>query len=460
MNTKRIFLASIALGLCSNAGAEDLLDIYQRALQSDPLIREAEATRQANEQLRPQARGLLMPQVTASGTETRSDSSGAEAFTGEVGGVPVTAVTSFESRNIENTSWQIQLQQTLFRWDQIVGLQQADKRVAEAEANYEAAQQSLLVRVTERYFDVLAGKDTLGASEANRIAIAKQLDQSQKRFEVGLIAITDVQESQAAYDQAVAEEIAAKRTLATAINLLGEVIGENVSDLAAPAETLPLVAPTPANEDEWVSIALEQNLALIASRIAAEIASKEVSARRSGHLPTLDLVVRRSGNEVALERSNGGGPFADIGSNNDSESISVQVNVPLFSGFRTSSQVKEAVYLHRAARERTQRIARETERLTRDAYLGVLTEISRSKALAQALKSSQTALEATQAGLEVGTRTTVDVLVAQRQLFNARTQYLRSRYDYLTNVLRLKQAAGSLRVQDLERLNNVLEEKP
>ena len=458
MNIKRFFLISAALGLSCTAAAEDLLDIYQRALQSDPLIREAEANRLASEELRPQARGLLFPQVTASANETRSDSTGNEAFTGQQNGVPVTSVTNFESRNVEQSSWQVQLQQTVFRWDQFIGLQQADKRVAEAEANYEAAQQNLLLRVSERYFDVLAAKDSLAASEANRTAISKQLDQAQKRFEVGLIAITDVQESQAAYDQAIADEIAAKRTLATSINLLGEVIGSNVSDLAAPGDVLPLVPPTPANEDQWVSMALEQNLDLIASRIGAEIASKEVSVRRSGHLPTLDLVARRSSNETTLERSNGGSPFNDIFSGSDSDSISLQLSVPVFSGMRTSSRVREAVYLHRAARERAQRIARETERLARDAYLGVLTEISRTKALQQALKSSQTALEATQAGFEVGTRTTVDVLDAQRQLFNARTQYLRARYDYLLNVLRLKQASGSLRVQDLERINSLLEE--
>lgn len=440
------------------ASAEDLLDIYQRALQSDPQIREAEANLLANSELRPQARGLLFPQINATGSETRSESGGVQAFPQTLpNGDVVQVVTPFESKNVESTFWQLQLRQTVFRWDQFIGLQQADKRVAEAEANYEGAQQGLMLRVAERYFDVLAAEDSLEASEANKTAIAKQLDQAQKRFEVGLIAITDVQESQAAFDQAVADEIAAKRALANAKNLLAEIIGGSTGDLAKPGQTVPLTPPTPADEEQWVQQALEQNLDLLASRISADIASKEVSSRRSSYMPTLDLVVSRNSNENEQEQSNNGAPFQDFFSSSDQDSISLQVNVPIFAGGANSSRVREAVYLHRAARERAQRIARETERLARDSYLGVLAEISRTKALEQALKSSEVALEATQAGFEVGTRTTVDVLDAQRQLFNARTQYLRARYDYLLNVLRLKQASGSLQVQDLERINSLLE---
>ncbi|MEO1581197.1 MAG: TolC family outer membrane protein [Pseudomonadota bacterium] len=440
--------------------AEDLMDIYQQALQSDPTIREAEANRLANEELVPQARGLLLPQITATAFEQRSESTGDQLFqqadpnTGEI--VNVTA--PFESQNNEFSQWQIQLTQTIFNWQQIAGLQQAGKRVDEARVTYEAAQQGLLLRVAERYFDVLAAEDSLEASQANREAIAKQLDQSQKRFEVGLIAITDVQESQAAFDQAVADEIAAKRTLATAKYLLTEITGESVGSLAEPEGEIPLLEPEPAVEEDWVRLALEQNLDLVAGRINAEAASKEVSVRRGARYPTLDLVVQRTNQDSTGERSNAGSPFFDTAFGSDQESIGLQFSVPVFTGLRNGSRVKEAVYLHRAARERVQRLARETERLARDSYLGVLTEISRTKALGQALRSAETALEATQAGFEVGTRTTVDVLDAQRNLFNARTQFLRARYDYLINVLRLKQSAGTLRVQDLEVVNNLLSE--
>ncbi|MEL6869294.1 MAG: TolC family outer membrane protein [Pseudomonadota bacterium] len=458
MNTSRIVLAVLAIALPGAASAENLLDIYQRALQSDPLIREAEANRMATSEAAPQARGLLFPQITASGGASEAGSEGSRVITNVIGGVVIQEEVPFEDRNVEGRNWEVQLTQTVFRWDQIAGLQQAGKRVAQADAQYEAAQQDLLLRVSERYFDVLAAEDSLEASEANRIAIAKQLDQSQKRFEVGLIAITDVQESQAAFDQSVADEIAAKRTLATATYLLTEITGSRITELAKPAGQIPLVAPQPANENTWVDTALGQNLTLVASRIESEIASKEIGVRRGSRYPTLDLVVRRSYNQQDSEQSFNGSAFSPFAFESDNESIALQFSVPVFSGFRTTSQIREAVYLHRAARERVQRVSRETERLTRDAYLGVLTEISRTKALEQALRSSETALEATQAGFEVGTRTTVDVLDAQRNLFNARTQFLRARYDYLLNVLRLKNAAGSLRVQDLETINALLEE--
>ena len=352
MNYSRFRAALVGAAACGvvlaaappASAAEDLLDIYQRALQSDPQIREAEANLLASSELRPQARGLLFPQVNATGSESRTERSGVQAFpqtdpnTGEV----IQFVSPFEARNIESTFWQVQLTQTVFRWDQFIGLQQADKRVAEAEANYEAAQQGLMLRVAERYFDVLAAEDSLEASEANKAAIAKQLDQSQKRFEVGLIAITDVQESQAAFDQAVADEIAAKRALANALNLLAEITGGGARDLAKPGQAVPLVPPTPADEDQWVQLALEQNLDLIASRISADIASKEVNSRRSSYMPTVDLVVQRSSNETDQEQSNNNGPFFPVFSSSDTDSISLQVNVPLFAGGTNTSRVREA----------------------------------------------------------------------------------------------------------------------
>ncbi|MFK8052966.1 MAG: TolC family outer membrane protein [Woeseiaceae bacterium] len=459
-HSARALIACSLFAVALPATAEDLLDVYQRALQSDPLIREAEAARLASSEALPQARGALLPQVNGSAAESRGDSNGNQVFIGldPVTGIPGPQSRDFETRDEETFRWDVTLRQSIFRWDQIVGLQQAKKRVAEADATYEAAQQSLLLRVAERYFGVLGAQDTLDASEASRIAIAKQLDQSQKRFEVGLIAITDVQESQAAFDQAIADEIAAKRALATASNQLSEITDSSIGDLAQPGSELPLLAPAPENEDAWVEVAMEQNLDLIAGRIAAEIASKDVGIQRSGHLPTVELVAQRSHFESESDQLVDVGVFSPITNDSDATSVSIQFSVPIFSGLQTSSRVRQAVYNHRASRERVQRIARETERLTRDAYLGVLTEISRTKALQQALKSSETALEATQAGFDVGTRTTVDVLDAQRALFNARTQFLRARYDYLLNVLRLKQAAGGLQVQDLEKINQLLEE--
>jgi len=458
MKTIRYFghLGTIAalVALPAVSQGASLLEIYQQALQSDPLIHEAEARRLAAGEASPQARGLLFPQVEANAGWNRSDASGNQLVVDTTG----FNTAPFESDST-NKSWDVGLRQTVFRWDQVVGLKQAGKRVAQAEADYESAQQDLMIRVATRYFDVLAAEDALTSIHADRLAIARQLEQAKQRFEVGLIAITDVQESQAAHDQKVADEIGAKRSLATSRELLREITGEYVSTLAAPVEELPLQSPNPADEASWVDLALTQNLQLVSSRLGEEVARHEISFRRTGHYPTLDLVAGRSYNESVGESQLGPFPVSPIDNDRTANSISLQFNLPIFSGGRTSSRVKEAIYLHRAAMEQLQRVNRETERATRDAYLGVLAEISRVKALKQAVQSSQTALEATQAGFDVGTRTIVDVLISQRALYASITDYHRSRYSYIGNVLLLKQAAGSLQVQDLEEVDRWLKDR-
>lgn len=454
-NTKfsAIPVITMALLLPTAASADSLLDIYQQALQSDPLIHEAEARRLAALEAEPQARGLLLPQINASGSFTTSDDAGTNVQADDEGNFG-----TFNSlTESDTTQWQVQLRQTLFRWDQIVGLRRADKVVARAETDREAAQQDLIVRVTQRYLDVLAAEDRLIANNANKQAIARQLEQAKQRFDVGLIAITDVQESQAAFDESVANEIAAKRSLATAREFLREITGTYIRELSAPTDEFPLSSPQPAAAEDWVQLSMSQNLALVGARLDEELARDQISLQRNGHYPTLDLVVSTGNRTTESDRSVNGSPFFPTEGDNDSDSITLQLNVPLFAGGATSSRVKQAIYEHRAERERLQRVTRETERQARDAYLGVLAEISRVKALEQAVASSRTALEATEAGFDVGTRTIVDVLNSQFQLYNSIVNFRQARYDYILNMMRLKQAAGSLQVQDLERLDQFLE---
>ncbi len=456
---KALLITATIAGMPSTASAASLLEIYQQALQSDPQIHEAEARRLAALEAKPQARGVLLPQVTASGSWSDGETDG-RSFARSLN-----SSLTFTSES-EDASWNVTLRQTVFRWEQIVGLKLADKQVARAEAVRESAQQDLIIRVAQRYFDVLAAEDRLLSIHADRQAIARRLEQAKQRFEVGLIAITDVQESQAAYDKSVADEIAAKRSLASTREFLREITGEYVSNLSAPKQDFPLQDPE-QSERAWVDLALGQNLILVASRLDEKLARDEISIRRGGHYPTLDLEVR-TGNQ----RSEGTGtttfpgPVPPAGTtpsisddDTDFDSISLQVNIPLFAGGGTSSRVREAVYLHRAAREQLQRVTRETERQARDAYLGVLSEISRVQALRQAVASSRTALEATQAGFDVGTRTIVDVLNSQFALYAAITNYEQARYDYILNALRLKQAAGTLQVQDLEEIDQWLQER-
>ena len=447
---------AINILLIQIAHSASLLEVYQRALQSDPLIHEAESRRLAALEGETQARSLLLPELSIGsrytvnnydGSTVEADASGAQA-----------AINS-ESRT-SSSGWQLQLTQTLFQWGRWVGLKQAGKRSAKAEIDYEIQQQDLIVRVVKRYLDVLAAEDSLVSINSNKLAIARQLEQAKQRYDVGLIAITDVQESQAAYDQSVANEINAKRSLATSRELLREITGAYLPKLAAPDEDLPLNPPDPEIENEWIALAMQQNLALISSRFDEEIARHEIAFQRTGHYPSLNVVANVSGQESDIqEQIRNSIGFPDLNTNNQSDSIYIQLSMPIYSGGKTSSKVQQAVYLHRASREKLQRIARETERETRDAYLGVTSEISRVKAFKQAVKSSQTALQATEAGFEVGTRTIVDVLNSQFSLENAIQNYSKSRYDYIANVFLLKKAAGTLRVQDLEEIDGWFKER-
>jgi outer membrane protein len=456
-NFNIIKLLLVLIGSTLTAGtaqADSLLEIYQQALQSDPLIHEAEARRMAALESEPQARSFYLPQIDFSGDYTRTNQSGENVGT-DSGGPFLEAIEN----NTKGTRWQFSLRQSLFRWDQIVGMRRADKIVARAEADREAAQQDLIVRVTRRYFDVLAAEDRLTSIHANKQAIARQLEQAKQRFDVGLIAITDVQESQAAYDQSVASEIGAKRELATAREFLREITGQHVGNLSAPKTDFPLQNPIPSDEASWIDLSLSQNLALVASRLDEQIANDEISFQRNGHYPRLELVATAGETDNTTDRTlNGIGPFpADSSGKNDS--IGIQLVVPLFAGGGTRSRVREAVYLHRASRNQLQRITRETEREARDAYLGVLSEISRVEALERSVESSTTALEATQAGFDVGTRTIVDVLDSQFLVYVAITNFYQARYDYILNAMRLRQAAGTLQVQDLEGLDRWLEDR-
>jgi outer membrane protein len=469
MTLRAHLLAALGLSLLTTVvqGA-DLVTVYERALQNDPQIREADANRLASRESKPQAIAALLPQVDATGSWSKLNQE--QSQTTLINQNPADPNSPLVPRTIsadsdyDATEWQLELRQTLFRWDQWSALRRADAQVAQAEADYHAAQQDLIGRTARRYFDVLAAQDTVDAAEATLEAFSRQLEQAEKRFEVGLIAITDVQEARAAHDQAVAAVILAKRTLATAEELLRELTGESYDSLASPIEDMPLKSPDPENVEQWVSTALEQNLQVISARLATDIAKQDVAVARAGHFPTIDIVASRGDREfdgTQIGRNVVGEVTprepADQGLRTDT--IGVQVTVPIYSGGGTSSRVRQRVYLHRAARERLERVNRETERATRDAYLGVLSEMSRVKALRQGLESSRTALQATEAGFEVGTRTTVDVLLARRQLFEAQTNYSRSRYDYIIDVLQLQFASGTLERSDLDEINGFLKER-
>jgi len=466
-----VLACSVALSLLGTGAArsENLLEVYQAAVKNDPVIREADARRMAALEVKPQARALLFPQINVNGQlyQANSDSESTFPQINQTTGDIVTVGNKSTTDVKQYWDYTAELTQTVFRWDQWQQLKRADSQVAIAEANYRAAQQDLLVRVSQAYFDVLAAEDTLAAAEATVQAFSRQLEQSEKRFEVGLIAITDVQESRAAHDSATAELIAAKRALASSNEALREIAGDTYATLVKPADDMPLNQPDPLDEQQWVTKALDENLSVIAARLDSEVAASNVKIARSGHMPTVDLFAQYGqNNRDATQTNQAFDPSGNLSvgdkikgsadANATDDVIGVRVNIPVFSGGGTHSKVQEQVYLQRAAREKLEGTMRSAERQTRDAYLGVLAENARVKALQQSVKSNETALEATEAGFEVGTRTTVDVLDARRRLFLAQSDYARSRYNYLINIVKLKSATGALTPADLSTINTFL----
>jgi outer membrane protein len=455
----------IAAAAPAAAPAADLLAVYQRALQNDPQLREAEANRLATLEAKPQALSALLPQLSGSGLVTHERDTGSTNTTETVsapGSPTLLESFPFDGRVVTTTHrYGLDLKQNIFRWENWVALQRADAQVAQAEADYQAAQQDLIQRVAQRYFDVLAAQDDLEAQQVALTSIQRQLEQAESRFQIGLIAITDVEEARAAHDSGAAAVIAAKRTLASTQELLREITGDAFESLARPIEPFEMANPDPVSEDRWVEMALQQNLSLVSSRLAADIARENVSAARGGHFPSLDLVGSHykstsNGVDTFTDGTSAGGTTLD----QTQRTIGLQLTFPIYSGGMVSSQVRQAVYLHRASKERVERVARQTEHDARDSYLGVLSEISRVKALRRAVESNATSLRATESGYEAGTRTAVDVLQSRQLWVQAQTDYSRSRYDYMLNVLKLQLAAGTLSQQSLERINGLLTVTP
>lgn len=427
----RIIALSAALCFSSVSFAENILDIYQLAKDNDPEYKAAQAGYQADSEVRAQAKSILLPQINANVYNTDI----------------TTEVTSPSSPSVdyETEGYSLNLTQSIYHHDYYIALDQADARVAQAISNLQDAEQSLIIRVAQSYFDVLAAIDNEVFAKAEKKAIGEQLQQAKQRFNVGLTAITDVHEAQARYDQSVAQDILAVNQLSISLEALRELTGQAHKDLQPLAEKTPLVIPEPQDVNQWVNMAVAQNLQLKVSEKDMEIARDEVSRQRAGHYPTLDLVASKSKTEddyavTAFEE-------------NEDTSVSIQLNVPIFSGGNTSSKTREAAYRYQQARENHEKTRRVTERNARNSYLTVEASISGVIALKQVLASSTIALEATQAGFEVGTRTAVDVLDSQRQLFLAKRNYASARYNYILETLRLKQAAGLLAENDLRKVN-------
>lgn len=415
--------------------AEDLVQIYQAALDSDPVISAQKYAFEAISHSSRQIDALYYPAISfdANHSQFNSDAS-----------APASSVARTGNLDYTTTSYSLSLRQSLYRWDHVSQIRQGNANQRKAEAELNQAYQTLILRVSQRYFDTLAAQDNLGFSQAEKNAIARQLEQAKQRFEVGLIAITGVHEAQAAYDLSVAGEIVAQNQLAIARQSLRELTGQLPQEIATLGNMMQLTPPDPASLDEWVSTALNNNQNIAAARSALDAAMQGREQQRANRHPKLDLVASFGNDEFSGDT---------IEQEKETLMISLQLNIPLYQGGGISAGIRSANASLNQAREGLEQQRRATQRETSDAYLSVLAGISQVKALQQAVISSNSALSATEAGYEVGTRTTVDVLNSQRELFRTQRDAARARYDYILASLRLQQAAGMLDADDVQQIN-------
>ncbi len=415
--------------------AQDLATIYSLALENDAELMIAEANYLAAVEAVPLARSERRPQVffDANGSVRESDNS-------ETG-----------DNSNETIGYSVSLTQSLYDTESAANLNAAEATSAAQLASLEATRQALVLRVAQTYFEILAAQDNVDFAYAERTAIARQLEQAQRRFEVGLIAITDVQEAKARFDSAEAQAILAENLLENAYQALAVITGDaSIRNLARVSERLTLNLPEPANAEAWVEFAMNNNRDLIAARENLNAARFERDKASRNRRPTVDLTATFSDQDVEDDL------LGD--SRQDDVSVAIEFRLPLYTRGRIGAERARADAEYLSAQNNALLQARLASQQARTAYLDVVSGISQVTALKQALESSNIALEATQAGFEVGTRTSVDVLVSLRETYRAQRDYASARYDYLVNTIRLKQAAGTLTEDDLFRVNRWLAE--
>ncbi|MDQ7049580.1 MAG: TolC family outer membrane protein [Enterobacterales bacterium] len=469
----KITLTSVMLFTAPIALSDNLLDIYRLAQDNDPSYLANEAgTMAANERVN-QSMAALLPQINARLSHSVSTNDFSSRTTGLITptnpAIPPQTIENVSNSQSDTTSnaYSVSLTQQIYNHASWLSLGIAEKRALQSNVNLEGSHQDLIIRVAEAYFNVLTAQDNVEFSKAETKAVAQKLAQTNQRFEVGLIAITEVHEAQSRYDRAVANQIIAQNALDNSHELLQLITGRYHYDLLALRKDITPQKPQPEDIKKWMSEAQKNNTSVKATSIGLDIAKKSISISQAGHYPTLDLSASYSDNDSDITSpsrdifDNAGLPLGILSNsvtNNQSKgsSIAVNFNIPIYSGGRTNSQVKEAQQLYLQAAHNLEASRRLAVSQTRSSYLGVVANVGSVKAFKQAVLSAEKSLEATQAGFEVGTRTIVDVLLQTQLLFDAKRQYSRARYDYVLNTLRLKRATGLLSEQDLSKVNQML----
>jgi len=430
--------------------AVDLVGVHDLAAKNDPRLRAAEYRREAVGENRKIARANLLPQIGASGSWTWGTSET------KVPGIDV------PDSDIDNRNYGAVLRQSLYSQANYESLDIARGQISEADALYQVAYQDFLIRVSEAYFLVLTYTDGVTFAEAEEKAFKRQYEQAEQRFEVGLTAVTDVHEAKASYDTARARAIVSRNNLADAKEALRELTGEYFEEYDALQEVLPLVEPDPNNAQAWVDMALQSNPAVLSSRAALDVAEANMRLARSGHFPTLGLVAsydQYKDNKYVSRQIDSDGNLQDFNSSlqNDDARVSLILDIPIYQGGRVSAQTRQARYYLDATGQDLDDVQRGVVRESQNTYRAVLAGIQEVQAFEQATISAESALEATQAGFEVGTRTIVDVLISEQRKYQAKRDNSVARHAYIINHLRLKRVAGLLSVEDLTIVNGLLQ---
>ncbi len=455
---QKLLIAAVCFFSTTPVLAVDLVGVHDLAAKNDPLLQAAAYRRDATGENERQAWSNLLPTISGGVGRNWGDAkSKVNEFT--VPGTDETIPTFKTKSDIDTLSYRLDLRQSLYAQSNYENLDIARGQVSQAEAIYSGAYQNFLVRVAGGYFSVLTAQDGVIFAEAEEKALQRQFEQAEQRFEVGLTAVTDVHEARASYDNARARAIVSRNNLADTKEVLYELTGQYFDDYDPLQEILPLVKPLPENPAEWVDIAMQYNPAVMSARMNVEIADATVRLQRSGHFPTLELVgsISQFTNYKSALRGDAGEILATTDVVSDDKRIGLQLTVPLYQGGAITSRIRQSRYLLNAVSEDLDQVQRAAVRSTNNAYRAVIAGIEQVGAFNQAMVSAESALEATQAGFEVGTRTIVDVLIAQQRYFQAQRDNSLARHTYIVDHLRLKAAAGVLAKEDLEKVNSILQ---
>ncbi len=451
-------LISIIVGFASTAAsmatyADDLLSVYNQAVRNDATVLKAQAQFMSSKEGIDQARAVLLPQINASANFSKNESESQRTLLSDG------ALVTFDSTaNTDANSFGASLNMQLYHHDSWLRMDNAKKSAHRSDLSYQATKQDLIVRVTTAYFDLLKAKDDLEFAQAEKAAIARQLEQTKQRFSVGLTAITDVHEAQAQFDNAVTEEIRAENNIYTAeeaVRVITNAIPREVSILNT--DRFSTTRPMPDSANEWQALAEAKNLNLLAAKVGVDIAKENINIAQAGHYPKIDLNGSWGSSRSQTDLTfNGQTQSFDQTPYFDNKSIGINLTVPIYSGGATSSIVRQTQQNYVVASQDLSLAHRDIVRTTRNSYNTVIAAISAIKSLEQSVLSAEKALEATEAGFEVGTRTIVDVLNSTRNLFNAKRNLSSTRYGYIQSVLQLKRSAGTISAKDIEDINKGL----